>query len=86
MAAASLTLEATARGLTVHQMIGIVPERAKELYGIPEGFEALTALAIGYPGTAEGALAERDQTPRTRKPLEEFVFSGAFGTAFKGSD
>lgn len=86
LAAASLTLEATARGLAVHQMIGIVPERAKELYAIPEGFEALTALAMGYPGTADGKFAERDRTPRARRPLEEFVFSGAFGTPFVGSD
>ena len=33
-ASAHLTFEATSRGLSVHQMIGIVPERARELYGI----------------------------------------------------
>src|SRR4051812_5734054 len=32
LASASLTLEATARGLSVHQMIGILPDRARELY------------------------------------------------------
>ena len=37
IAGASLTLKATARGLFVHQMIGILPERARELYRIPEG-------------------------------------------------
>src|SRR5438270_6621565 len=31
LAGASLTLEATARGLSVHQMIGILPDRAREL-------------------------------------------------------
>src|SRR5437763_3225156 len=50
LASASLLLEATARGLVVHQMIGIQPDRARELYQIPEGVQPLTGLAIGYPG------------------------------------
>lgn len=36
LASATLTIEATARGLSVHQMIGILPDKARELYGIPE--------------------------------------------------
>jgi nitroreductase len=83
-ASASLTFEATARGLTVHQMIGIVPERARELFSIPEGVEAVTALAIGYPGdpqNAEEKYRQRDAWPRTRKKLSEFVFGGTWGRA-----
>jgi nitroreductase len=82
LASGNLSVEATKRGISVHQMSGIVPERARELYGIPEGFEPLTALAIGYPGeagTAPEALWERDQAPRTRRPLGEFVFSAGWG-------
>src|SRR6185295_741324 len=40
LAAGNLCVEATARGLFVHQMIGIVPDRARELYAIPETAEA----------------------------------------------
>jgi hypothetical protein len=85
LASASLTLEATARGLFVHQMIGILPDKARELYRIPEGVQPLTGLAIGYaadPGTLPEKLKERDLTPRTRKPLADFVFGGEWGTAF----
>lgn len=82
LASASLTAEATSRGLSVHQMAGIVPERAREIYGIPEGFVAFTGLAVGYPGEATGELAQRDGAPRTRRPLGEFLFSGAFGQAY----
>jgi nitroreductase len=81
LASGNLSVEATKRGISVHQMSGIVPERARELYDIPEGFEALTALAIGYPGeagSAPKALWERDQAPRTRRPLSEFVFSAGW--------
>ena len=84
LAAGSLTFEATARGLAVHQMIGILPERARELYGIPEGHEAVTALAIGYVGDPHQLpenLSARDLSPRTRKPLRELIFSGRWGRA-----
>src|SRR6516165_11229530 len=37
LASATLALEATSRGLSVHQMIGILPDRARELYRIPDG-------------------------------------------------
>lgn len=85
LAACSLTLEATVRGLAVHQMIGILPERVRELYGIPEGYEAVTGLAIGYvgdPNRLPEKLRERDLAPRSRRPLKEFIFSGGWGRAW----
>lgn len=84
LASAGLTFEATARGLYVHQMIGILPERARELYGIPAGVEPLTGLAIGYaaaPDALPEKYRERDLAPRARKPLAEFVFAGEWGSA-----
>ena len=84
MAACSLTVEATARGLAVHQMIGILPERVRELYGIPEGYEAVTALAVGHVGDPHRLpekLRERDLAPRSRRPLSAFLFSGRWGRA-----
>lgn len=82
LAAGNLCAEATARGLVVHQMIGIQPDRARELYGLPDDAEALTGIAIGYVGAAEDLdekLRERDRTPRSRRPLAESVFGGAWG-------
>ena len=84
LAAGNLTVEATARGLMVHQMIGILPDRVRELYQIPEGYEAVTGLAIGYLGDAQqlpDKLKERDLAPRTRKPLKEFLFTGRWNAA-----
>lgn len=84
LASASLTLEATARGLFVHQMIGILPDRAREIYRIPEGVQPLTGLAIGYAADPNGLtekFRERDLTPRGRKPIAEFVFGGEWGAA-----
>ena len=82
LAAGNLLFEATARGLAVHQMIGILPDRARELYGIPEDSRAVTGIAIGYvgdPQTLPEKFRQRDLAPRTRKPLAEFVFTGRWG-------
>ena len=84
LASATLTLEATARGLVVHQMIGILPDKARELYRIPEGVQPVTGLAIGYAAdsnTLPEKYRERDLAPRSRKPLNEFVFGGEWGAA-----
>jgi hypothetical protein len=65
-------------------MIGILPDRARELYRIPEGVQPLTGLAIGYvgdPNTLPEKFRERDRMLRTRKPLGEFVFGDAWGSA-----
>jgi nitroreductase len=82
LASGNLVLEATARGLSVHQMIGILPDKARELYSVPEGYEPMTAIAIGYAGDSfdiPEALRARDGARRPRKPLKEFVFGGKWG-------
>ncbi len=84
LAAANLCLEATARGLCVHQMIGIEPDKVRELYRVPDGVQPLTGLAIGYaaaPGALPEKFRERDLAPRARKPLSEFVFGGEWGSS-----
>ncbi|AWN15104.1 nitroreductase family protein [Salinisphaera sp. LB1] len=82
LAVGSLLVEATARGLRVHQMIGLDPDAARRAFSIPMNAEALTAIAIGYADKTGGddpALAERDATPRERRPISEFVFGDRFG-------
>lgn len=77
-ASASLTFEASARGLNVHQMAGIVPERAKDVFDLPDELIPFTALAVGYaldrPADGELAdLARKDSGQRERKPLSEII-------------
>jgi hypothetical protein len=63
-------------------LTGILPDRAREIYQIPEHSEAWTAMAIGYRANADelpDALRDRDQAPRERKPIKQFVFSGSWG-------
>jgi nitroreductase len=78
LAMGNLTVQATSLGLAVHQMAGIDRDKIREVYGIPDGFEPVSAAAIGYPGKPDALpddLAERERSPRSRKPQEEFVFS-----------
>jgi nitroreductase len=82
LAAGNLVVEATARGISVHHMIGIFPDKARDLFKIPKDCEAWTGMAIGYQGdplTLPDALKQRDLMPRQRKPLDQFVFSGKWG-------
>ena len=81
-AVANLTLQATALGLFVHQMAGFSPEKVRQAFAVPEGFEPVAAIALGYPGdptVLPEKLRQRELAPRSRKPLEDFVFSGRWG-------
>jgi len=83
-AMALLLVEATGRGLFVHQMAGFDPETAREVFGIPAGWDAIAAFAIGYPGDPASLpqpLRDRELAPRTRKPTREFVMTGEWGKA-----
>ena len=82
-AAATLALQATDLDLQIHQMGGIFPDKAREVFGIPDGYEVVAGLAIGYPGDPDSLpdkLRERELAPRQRKPLTDFVFTGHWAT------
>jgi nitroreductase len=81
-ATAWLTVEASSRGLFVHQMAGYDHDNARQVFVIPAGWEPIAAIAIGYPGdpdTLPQPLRDREVAPRTRKPISEFVMSGSWG-------
>lgn len=84
LAAGNLSLQATAVGLHVHHMAGVDLQRIRETYGIPQGYEPVTAIAIGYAADpaarpVDDPLAVRDCAPRPRRVLADFVFSGQWG-------
>ncbi|MGB3514282.1 MAG: nitroreductase family protein [Microcoleaceae cyanobacterium] len=82
LAVASLTFQATEMGLRVHQMGGFHLDKARELYKISEGYEPVAAIAIGYPEKPDilpESLQARELSPRSRKPINSFVFTGEFG-------
>ena len=79
LATANLVFQATAMDLHVHQMGGFSAAKAREELGIPEGYEPVTMVAVGYIGDPDSLpehLRTRELAPRTRKPQEEIVFQG----------
>jgi nitroreductase len=82
LAVANLTVQATAEGLAVHQMAGILPPKIRTTYAVPDGWDPVSAVAVGYPGdpaSLPDELRKRELAPPTRKPLDAFVFSGGWG-------
>jgi nitroreductase len=84
-AVANLTVQATELGLSVRQMGGFDHDKARQTFGIPEEYDPVVSIAIGYAGSIEdlpGGMAEQERAPRHRKEIEEFVFGSEWGRTF----
>jgi len=81
-AMANLSLQATKLDLHLHQMAGFDKEKAREHFDIPDGHEAVSAVALGYLGDPEKlneTLAAKESAPRSRKSIHDFVFTDRWG-------
>ncbi len=81
-AAATLAIEAVARGLISHPMAGFDVEGARSAFGIPAPVRPMMVIAVGTLAdysAVSAEIAERDSLPRERMPLEEITFSGIWG-------
>ncbi len=86
LAVENLVVQATADGLIVHQMGGIERDAIRATYGVPEDFDILTGVAVGYPGDVSAlseSLQERQNGARTRRPLGEIAFVGRWADPFR---
>jgi len=84
LASENMAIEAVEQGLATHGMAGIDQEKIHEVYHLPENCEAVAAWAIGYAGEPDalsGGLKEAEESPRERRSLPEFVFTGDWGKA-----
>jgi nitroreductase len=82
LAVGNLSIQAQELGLLLHQMGGFDAQKARELYHIPEDYTPVAAIALGYLGDTSDFspdLQTRESSPRSRKPLESFVFSSDWG-------
>ena len=62
----------------MHQMAGFNAKMAQEIYEIPEDYEPVSMIALGYPGDIKNLdekMQARARSPRSRKPLQEIVFN-----------
>lgn len=82
-ATATLAIQAAELGLQVHQMGGFDPEAVRTAFQVPADFDIVTTFTLGYPGPAElleEPLRSRELAPRSRMPVEEILFWGAWPT------
>lgn len=78
---ALLSIQATQVGLNVHQMGGYDRQKAIDSLHIPEAYEPIVVMAIGYPGDPESLsenLKLREEAPRERYTQEFFVMNKSF--------
>lgn len=81
MAVANLLIQATDMGLYVHQMGGYDKEMARDVLNIPEGYQPVAMIAVGYKGNPEEMpeeLRSRDKAERKRKSRSELVYRGGW--------
>jgi nitroreductase len=82
LAVGNMSAQATAMGLYLHQMAGIVRENILDDFDIPEDYEVVSAIALGYKLDLEDVpeeLKARENKERSRKTLNEFVFDKDWG-------
>ena len=81
LATANLLIQAVSMGLQVHPMAGFDKEKAKTELNIPNYFEPVAMIAVGYKGDINelpDELKSRETKPRIRKEQKEFVFKGSW--------
>lgn len=83
-AALSLSLQATSLGLMTHQMGGYDGDKARAAFNIPEQYQTMAMLSVGYAAdidSLDDELKEREQAPRQRRELGELFYSDTWDKA-----
>lgn len=81
----NILLQATSMGLNTRPMGGFDVEKARELFSIPAEYTPVIMIAIGYPGSLEQlpkVILDKENQPRTRKPIQQFTFQGEWGKPY----
>lgn len=81
-AAAHLSVQAHALGLHAHQFAGFDHDAVASRFEVPGHWSVTTGIAVGRlgdPADLDDATREKELRPRTRRPIDEFVFTGAWG-------
>ena len=77
MAAMNLMLQATELGLIAHPIAGFRQEPIKDVLEIPDSYQLITLVVLGYPSEDRSTLSDKhraeETSERTRRPLDEVV-------------
>ena len=81
-AVAHLSLEAMNQGVYSHQMSGFSQEKAIKLFQIPDDFQPVSVIALGYYGSTELLPADMYKSEiekRKRHLIDDMIFANTFG-------
>jgi nitroreductase len=82
-AVANLTTQATELGLSTHQIGGVDFDQLRKAFAIPEKFDLLDVITLGYQGNLlelSEELQKQEEAPRSRKELADVSFFNNFAT------
>lgn len=85
-AVAYMSLEAMNQGVYSHQMTGFSPEKAAEIFQIPDDYKAVSVTAFGYYGDKNSLpkdIYASETGERDRKGINEIVFENNYGDKTK---
>ncbi len=68
----------------VHQMGGFDAEKVRAAFAVPARYTPMAVIALGYQlpsGRLPEEMREREQAPRTRRPLTESFLEETWGAS-----
>ena len=86
-AAENLCLQAASMGLMAHQMGGFNADLARDTFNIPAQFTPMAMICVGFAAdiaTVTGEVLTRETAARSRRPLNELFFAGAWDKPIDG--
>ena len=81
LATAQLTAQATELGMGLHILGGFNAEMVRTAFEIPDTYDIVSVIALGFPAGPEGLpehLKQRELQHSPRRPLSELVHYGRF--------
>lgn len=81
LATAQLTAQATELGMGLHILGGFNAEMVRTAFEIPDTYDIVSVIALGFPGDPESLpehLKQRELQHSPRRPLSELVHYGRF--------
>lgn len=79
LAVGNLSIQAMHMNLYVHQMAGFSADKAREIFEIPDDFDVVSMIAVGYLGDPDQLpenIREMESRERVRRSLNQIVFDG----------
>ncbi|WP_372754417.1 nitroreductase family protein [Labilibaculum sp.] len=79
LAIGNMTIQATSMNLYLHQMAGFDSDKAREVFDIPDDFDIVSMIALGYLGDPKQLpenIREMESKERSRRSTDKIIFDG----------